>query len=197
MGNHEWDGAGTGYFAYYGSQAGGSVSQGGYYSYDIGTWHVVVLDSFGVSMSAGSPQEVWLKADLAAHASASCTLAYFHAPRFSSGSQHGSSDWEQDVWQDLYDANVDVVITGHDHEYERFARMDASGNEDNVRGIRQFVVGTGGATLYTFGTPLPTSQVRYNSTYGVIELTLHSNSFDWSFVPVSGSFTDTGTDSCH
>lgn len=196
-GNHERDiSSAGGYFQYYGAAAG-DASRGAYYSYDLGKWHVVSLDSFGEPISAGSAQEQWLRADLAAHPS-QCTLAYFHAPRFNSGSSHGSQTFMQPVWQDLYDAGADVVLSGHEHVYERFAPQTPAGAADPARGIRQFTVGTGGGTLYTFGTALPNSEVRYNGSYGVLKLTLHAASYDWEFVPEAGaSFTDRGTGACH
>jgi hypothetical protein len=196
-GNHERDvTAAGGYFQYYGSNAG-DPSRGAYYSYELGTWHVVVLDSYGASVSAGSAQEQWLRADLASHPG-KCTVAYFHAPRFNSGSSHGSQSFMQPVWQALYDYDADVVISGHEHIYERFAPQTPTGVADPVRGIRQFTVGTGGATLYSYGSAVANSEVRYNGSYGVLKLTLHDGSFDWEFVSAEGStFTDKGTGTCH
>jgi hypothetical protein len=195
-GNHERDvTASGGYFQYFGSNAG-DPSRGAYYSYDLGKWHIVVLDTYGTSVSSGSTQDNWLKADLAAHP-AQCTLAYFHAPRFSSGN-HGSASWMQSIWQTLYNANVDVVLSGHDHHYERFAPQTPAGSADSAKGIRQFLVGTGGATLYSMGSALPNSEVRYNGGYGLLKLTLHDSSYDWEFLNEAGkSFKDTGTGACH
>lgn len=193
-GNHEYNTFGAaGYFGYFGSAAGDPAK--GYYSYEAGPWHVVVINS-NVSMSAGSPQEQWLRADLEANQTR-CTLAYWHHPRFSSGVEHGSSTVPQAIWQALYDGGADVVIAAHDHLYERFAPQTPSGELDMSRGIRAFVVGTGGAGLYNFGSPEPNSEVRYNSTAGVLKLTLFQDRYEWRFIPTSGSFTDNGSASCH
>ena len=147
--------------------------------------------------NAGSAQENWLRADLAANAKP-CTFAYWHHPRFTSGSNHAPDPSVGPLLQALYDNNADVIVTGHNHQYERFAPMNPSGQLDNTRGIRQFVVGTGGASHYGFGTIQPNSEVRNNNTYGVVKFTLHSNSYDWQFVPQAGkTFTDSGTTACH
>jgi chitodextrinase len=190
-GNHDYHtSGGSGYFAYFGSQAPAA-----YYSFDIGSWHLISLNG-EIGVSAGSAQETWLKNDLAAHPS-KCTLAYWHEPRFSSGAEHGNNSSFDPFWRDLYAAGVDVVLNGHDHEYERFAPQNPSGAAD-ANGIREFVVGTGGASHYTFATPVANSEVRDNTSFGVLKLTLHSASYDWQFVPVAGaSFTDSGTTSCH
>jgi acid phosphatase type 7 len=191
-GNHEYHTANAqGYFDYFGSQAPGP-----YYSFDIGSWHLISLASdAGVNPSGGSAEETWLRNDLAAHAT-SCILAYWHEPRWSSGAVHGSDGSWDAVWKDLYAAHADVVLNGHDHEYERFAPQNPSGQADS-RGIREFVVGTGGNGLYSFSSPLATSEVRNATTYGVIKLTLHSQGYDWQFVPVSGAtFQDAGSGSC-
>src|SRR5437867_3026258 len=168
-GNHEYNhgtSAGApGYFAYWGAAAGDSGV--GYYSYELGAWHIVVINS-NVDMSAGSPQEQWLRADLAAHPT-TCTLAYWHHPRFSSGG-NGSTVATQPIWQALYDNYADVVINGHDHDYERFAPQTPDGTLDTVRGIREFVVGTGGNSLYSWpGNPIANSEVRSDVSYGVIK----------------------------
>jgi hypothetical protein len=145
-------------------------------------------------MGAGSAQEQWLRADLAANSSV-CTLAYWHKPRFSSG-QHGNNAGSQALWQALYDYRADVILNGHDHLYERFAPQNPNGQAD-PNGIREFVVGTGGAGLYSFQSIQPNSQVRNNTTYGVLKLTLHSTSYDWQFVPIAGqNFTDSGSSNC-
>jgi chitodextrinase len=190
-GNHEYHTSGAaGYFAYFGSQAPAA-----YYSYEIGAWHLISLNG-DIDHSAGSAQETWLKNDLAAHP-AKCTLAYWHEPRFSSGAQHGSDASFDSFWRDLYAAGADVVLNGHDHEYERFAPQSPSGAAD-PNGIREFVVGTGGASHYTFATPIANSEVRDNTSFGVLKLTLHSTSYDWQFLPVAGAtFTDSGTTACH
>jgi acid phosphatase type 7 len=190
-GNHDYHTAGgAGYFAYFGSQAPAA-----YYSFDVGAWHLISLNG-EIGISAGSAQETWLKSDLAAHP-AKCTLAYWHEPRFSSGAEHGSNSSFDPFWRDLYAAGVDVVLNGHDHEYERFAPQNPSGAAD-ANGIREFVVGTGGASHYTFSAAIANSEVRDNTSFGVLKLTLHSASYDWQFVPVAGaSFTDSGSTSCH
>ncbi len=198
VGNHEYGTAGaSGYFNYFGAAAGERGK--GYYSYDLGAWHIIVLNSNCSQVGgcgAGSAQEQWLRADLAAHPT-TCTLAYWHHPRFSSGS-HGNSTAVQPLWQALYDAGADVVVSGHDHNYERFAPQTPSGAADPTFGIREFVAGMGGKSHYGFGTIQPNSQVRNSDTYGVLKLTLHATSYDWQFVPETGkTFTDSGTTTCH
>jgi hypothetical protein len=203
-GNHDYadgaDPAASGYFGYFGGAAGDP--QRGYYSYDLGAWHVIVLNtSVGCTYvggcAAGSPQEQWLRADLKAHPNA-CTVAMWHEPRFSSGSVHGSDPETQDLWQALYDYNADVILEGHDHEYERFAPQTATGVADAARGLRSFVVGSGGGGLYTFGPAIANSEVRYSGGYGVLALTLHATSYDWRFIAEPGQpFSDSGTGKCH
>lgn len=198
-GNHDYQTRGaTGYYGYFGAAAGDPTK--GYYSYDLGTWHVVVINSQCSNIGGcrkGSAQEQWLRADLAAHPT-TCTLAYWHHPRFSSGSNHGSQSFMRPIWQALYDYGADVVISAHEHLYERFAPQTPSGAADPAKGIRQFVVGTGGRSLYPFGTPIANSEARNNTTYGVLQLTLRETDYDWEFVPVAGGdFTDFGTGSCH
>lgn len=194
VGNHEYhtpDAAG--YFEYFGSAAGEPGK--GYYSYELGTWHIIVLNS-NIPVEAGSPQEQWLRADLDAHPAA-CTLAYWHHPRFSSGTVHGSSPAMQPLWQALYDFGADVVLAGHEHNYERFAPQDPQGLADAIRGIRQFVIGSGGRSHYSFGAPIANSEVRNGDTYGVLKLTLHSGSYSWEFVPEAReTFTDSGNAPC-
>jgi hypothetical protein len=192
-GNHDYHVSGaSAYYNYFGAAAGDPNK--GYYSYNLGAWHIIALNS-QVGYSAGSAQEQWLKSDLAANQSV-CTLAYWHHPRFSSG-QHGNITRSQPFWQALYDAGADVVLSGHDHTYERFAPQNPNGQADSNRGIRQFVVGTGGAGLYAFSSIQPNSQVRNNTAYGVLKLTLHATSYDWQFVPIAGqNFTDSGTGNC-
>ena len=192
-GNHDYHVAGAAdYFSYFGAQAPAA-----YYSYDVGAWHVISLaSSAGISPSAGGAEETWLKQDLAAHPSR-CTLAYWHEPRWSSGTTHGSNSSWSAVWNDLYAAGADVVLNGHEHNYERFAKQSPSGAAD-PNGIREIVAGTGGVSHgYPFGTPIANSEVRNDSTWGVLKLTLHPTSYDWQFVPVAGStFTDSGSDTC-
>jgi hypothetical protein len=198
-GNHDYATAGAaGYFGYFGAAAGDPAT--GYYSYDLGAWHIIVLNSNCWAIGgchAGSPQERWLRADLAAHPVA-CTLAYWHHPRFSSGAVHGSNGELTPIWEALYEANADVVINGHDHGYERFAPQDPRGRPDPERGIREFVVGTGGRSHYAFATPLANSEVRNANTFGVLQVTLHPTSYDWQFIPEAGkTFTDSGSTACH
>ena len=194
-GNHEYHTAGaSGYFWYFGSSAGDPAK--GYYSYDLGDWHIVVLNS-NIDVSTGSAQEQWLRTDLAASTKA-CTLAYWHHPRFNSGSSHSNDTSVQPLWQALYDANAEVILNGHEHSYERFAPQTPGGTLDTSRGIREFVVGTGGASHATLGTLKANSEIFNGSTYGVLKLTLSAGSYAWQFVPVTGgSFTDSGTGTCH
>lgn len=191
-GNHDYHTAGaSGYYNYFGASAHGP---NGYYSYNLGAWHIISLNS-EIDHTSTSAQVTWLKNDLAANPAA-CVMAYWHKPRFSSGALHGSNTGMAPFWQVLYAAGADVILTGHDHEYERFAPLNPNGALDS-KGIRQFVVGTGGASLYSFGTPLTGSEVRNNTTWGVLKMTLHSTSYDWEFVPVAGkTFTDKGTGNC-
>lgn len=171
----------------------------GYYSYDVGSWHLVALNSNCSKIGGcgpGSPQETWLRSDLAAHSGA-CTLAYWHHPRFSSG-LHGNTPAVAPLWEALYAAGADVVLNGHDHDYERFGPQTPGGAADSASGIREFVVGTGGKNHYAFGTTQPNSEVRDASTFGILKLTLHATSYDWQFVPASaGGFTDSGSGPCH
>jgi hypothetical protein len=196
-GNHEYNTSGaTGYYSYFSSR----TSAPGYYSFDLGSWHLIALNSNCAAIGgcgAGSAQLQWLQADLAAHPSA-CTLAFWHHPRFNSGATHGSDATYQPFWQALYDANADVVLVGHEHVYERFGPQTPAGAADATRGIRQFTVGTGGKTHHDFGPVAANSQVRNNDTFGVLKLTLKPGGYDWQFVPEAGaSFTDTGSSSCH
>jgi hypothetical protein len=199
-GNHDYHTSGAaGYYTYFGTAASPLDSNctshcKGYYSYDLGDWHIIALNS-EVAHGVGSVQEQWLRADLTAHQNV-CTLAYWHKPRFSSG-QHGNNSSVQSLWQALYDYGADVVLNGHDHTYERFAPQNPSGQADPTGGIREFVVGTGGAGLYSFTTIRSNSRVRNNATWGVLKLTLHPTSYDWEFVPVAGqTFTDRGSANC-
>jgi hypothetical protein len=193
-GNHEYQTLGaTGYFGYFGSVAGDADK--GYYSFDLGAWHVIMLNS-NINVGTGSPQETWLRADLASH-SQLCTAAIWHHPRFSSG-PHGSALILQPIWKALSDAGADLVVVAHDHLYERFAPQNGDGQLDLTRGMREFVVGTGGAAAYAIVTPAPNSEVRNSGTRGVLKLTLYPDRYDWKFIPVSGStFMDSGSASCH
>jgi hypothetical protein len=197
-GNHDYATAGAaGYFGYFGPAAGDATT--GYYSYDLGAWHVVALNSncWVVSCATGSAQERWLRADLAARRGG-CTLAYWHHPRFSSGTVHGPTTAVAPLWQALYDYGAEVVLAGHEHNYERFAPLNPSGAVDPARGVRSFVVGTGGHSHYPFGPALPGSEVRNRDTFGVLQLTLKADAFSWQFLPEPGrTFTDSGTAVCH
>ncbi len=197
-GNHEYASRGAaGYFAYFGPAAGDPTK--GYYSYDIATWHVVALNSNCAQVEGcamGTPQERWLRADLAAHPRR-CTLAYWHHPRFSSG-WHGDDPAYDAFWRDLYRTGADVVLVGHDHDYERFAPQDPNGVADPKRGIREFVVGTGGKSSYGFRGIQANSEVRNAGTFGILHMTLHPSSYEWKFISEPGkTFTDSGRASCH
>jgi hypothetical protein len=189
--------SGAGYFGYFGAAAGDPAK--GYYSYDLGAWHLIALNaecSHAGGCGRGSPQEQWLQADLAAHPN-QCVLAYWHQPRFSSG-QHGNDPSYTPFWSDLYAAGADVVVNGHEHDYERFAPQDPNGIADPARGIREFVAGTGGRNHDSFLTLAPNTEVRNASTFGVLTLRLRPDGYDWEFVPTAGGmFTDTGSASCH
>lgn len=198
-GNHDYyaDGA-VSYFRYFGKAAGPPGK--GYYSYGLGAWHIIVLN--GECSAVGgcgrsSPQDRWLVADLAAHP-ATCTLAYWHQPRFSSGAPgQGSDPVYQRFWEVLYASGADVVLNGHAHDYERFAPQTPWGEASKV-GIREFVVGTGGAGQLPLGTVQPNSEVRHTGTLGVLRLALHASSYDWQFIPVvAEGFADTGTGTCN
>lgn len=194
-GNHEYHTAGAApYFSYFGAAAGEPGK--GYYSYDLGGWHIIVLNSQCSEVGGcgpGSPQYEWLKNDLATHQSP-CTLAYWHHPLFSSG-PHGNNPEVRPFWELLYAAGAEIVLNGHDHDYERFAPQDPSGNPA-PDGIVEFVVGTGGGNLYSFGTVKPNSLVRNNTDHGVLKLTLRPDGYDWEFISVSGRFSDSGTGAC-
>ena len=192
-GNHEYvTSAGAPYYAYFGDKAGPPGS--GYYSYRAGGWLVLALNS-NIPVRAGSAQYEWARAELRNEAGR-CVAAYVHHPRFSSG-PNGCCGHVGDLWSLLYEYGVEFVLSGHDHFYERFAPQDPSGRLDLARGVRQFVVGTGGHTLYSFEHVQPNSEVRVAS-WGVTKLTLASDSYSWEFVPVgSGPFGDTGTATCH
>jgi hypothetical protein len=192
-GNHDYDASkATPYYQYFGAAAGAPGS--GWYSYDVGSWHLVALNSNCDDVDCGQ-EAGWLDTDLAAHPAA-CILAYWHHPRFTSGTSGGDTAVGA-FWKVLYAHGATLVLNGHDHDYERFAPQDPSGHADPNRGIREIIVGTGGATLGSFAGDAPNSEVRNNGTYGVLELTLRSGAYDWRFVPVAGSkFTDSGTGPC-
>ncbi len=204
-GNHEYYTSGAkGYYDYFdgvghSSGAAGNRAQG-YYSYNIGSWHIIALNSNCAAISGGcgknSAEEKWLLSDLASHR-ATCTLAYWHHPLFHSGEETGGELMQQ-MFTDLYNANVSVVLNGHEHQYERFAPQTPTGQLQTNGGIREFIVGTGGRSLEGYSTLAPNSQVLNDNTYGILELALHATSFDWRFVPtLGGTFSDSGTASCH
>jgi hypothetical protein len=194
-GNHEYLTSGAaGYFGYFGSRAG--TKGKGYYAYNVGSWRIYALNSncAYVSCSSTSAQAAWLKADLAANPRR-CVMAYWHHPLFSSG-EHGNNTTVKPLWNILYAYHADVVVNGHDHDYERFARQTPGGVRTE-RGIREFVVGTGGRSHYAWSTIKTNSLARNNTTYGVLKLTLHSTSYSWKFVPVAGkTYTDSGSTAC-
>jgi len=202
-GNHEYDGSlAVGYFQYWGAQAG--PPEKGYYSYDLGAWHVVVLNTNCGSQvlggcGQGSPQEQWLRQDLAEHANA-CILAYGHHALFSSGvfKRHAIHPELKPLWQDLYSAHADLVLAGHEHSYERFAPQDPEGDADAKLGIREIVVGTGGRSHDPLGFPIANSEVRDSETFGVLKLTLLPDGYRWEFIPEEGkTFRDAGAGVCH
>ncbi len=199
-GNHDYMTTGAAnYFAYFGGAAGPRGK--GYYSYTLGTWHVVVLNSNCTKVAggcgAGSTQERWLRADLAAHPTV-CTLAYWHHPLFSSSAIHGGTSSVRPLFQALYDYGAEIVLNGHNHQYERFAEQTATGVASSGRGVRQFEVGVGGKSHYPIGTRQRNSEVLNNDTFGVLRLTLGAGAYEWRFLPVAGkTFTDTGATQCH
>jgi calcineurin-like phosphoesterase family protein len=206
VGNHEYTTSGTdcdphdqaaGYYQYFGNAAG-QLGQG-YYSYDIGTWHIIALNSNCTDAggcSSSTPQGQWLTNDLKTHSN-QCVLAYWHIPLFSSGGRASSNS--QSFWNTLYAYGADVILNGHDHIYERFAPQNATGSEDNSRGVREFIVGTGGANHTSLAKVAANSQIHDTTTYGVLRLTLHAASYDWWFArdTASGTFADSGSASCH
>jgi hypothetical protein len=199
-GNHEYrSGSATGYERYFGAAAG--EPNKGYYSYDLGAWHILALNSECAEVGGcdeASPQGQWLRQNLAEHRNG-CLLAYFHKPLFSSGGAHGNDPLMKPLWDALYHAGADIVINGHDHDYERFAPQDPEGRADPDHGIREFVVGSGGKNSHRwFAAPKPNSEARNADTFGVLKLTLHPKSYDWEFVSEAGkSFADSGAEHCH
>jgi hypothetical protein len=199
VGNHEYHSRNAdAYFDYFGAAAGPRGK--GYYSYDAGTWHVVVLntncDVVPGGCARGSAQERWLRADLAAHRTV-CTVAMTHQPLFTSALTHPPATDTRPLVQALYDAGAELLMAGHNHVYERFAPQTPAGRRDDRHGIRQIVAGTGGAELYPFGRPAANSEAHDDHTFGVVRLTLSPGAYRWDYLPASGSFTDTGHDTCH
>ena len=208
IGNHEYHAGsgeprGSGYFDYFngfGNHTGPAGDRDkGYYSFNVGSWHLIALNSMCDEVGGcepGSPQERWLREDLFANRR-SCTLAYMHHPLYSSGDL-GNYTRMRPIWQALYDAGADLVLSAHDHSYERFAPQDASGAPDPAFGIRSFVVGTGGKNLRALGSLKPNSEVRQNTSHGILSLALRSRAYDFRFIPDSaGTFTDAGSANCH
>ncbi len=193
-GNHDYEtDQAVPYFKYFGANAGPFGR--GYYSYQLGAWRILSLNSNPNARAWGAAQERWLMEELAAHRSA-CTLAYWHHPLFSSSAVHGSQAHMQRINKILHAQGTDIVIAGHDHIYERFAPQDSEGRADR-QGIRHFVVGTGGVKLYKVGTVRANSEARNVTDHGVLKLTLHGRSYDWQFVPVAGGkFSDHGSGQC-
>src|SRR4051794_1247711 len=193
-GNHDYysDDAAP-YFSYFGARAG--TRGKGWYSFELAGWRLIALNSNcdAVGCDEDSEQVNWLREELRRHP-ARCTLAYFHHPRFSSGSEHGSNDELQPIWATLATGGADVVLSAHEHSYERLALLDAEGAPDPARGVRAFVIGTGGADFYGFDEPVTGSEVRNDDTHGVLVLNLRDGSYDWRFVPAGdGGFTDAGS----
>lgn len=190
-GNHEYQSPGASpYFEYFGANAGPPGL--GYYSFELGDWHAIALNS-NIAVDGGSIQAAWLRADLA-FSRARCTIAYWHHPLFTSGPNQDQTQMRE-FWRLLYDSGADLVLAGHDHTYERFAPQDPEGRADPLRGIREFIVGTGGAPLYQFVTVRANSEARLR-THGVLKLTLLADNYQWEFIPVSGP-GDAGNGSCH
>ena len=197
-GNHDWrDGGIAAYRDYFGDAAG--TGEATWYAYDLGTWRVIVLDSDCEAVGGcgpDSPQGIWLASELA-DTTARCAVAIFHHPRFSSGDEHGNDPAMDPFWRALYTAGVDVIVNGHDHDYERFAPQDPDGHEDRERGIREFVVGTGGRALRGFGEIRANSELRAVVDHGVLALTLRDGSYAWQFHAATTDFSDSGTTFCH
>jgi acid phosphatase type 7 len=189
-GNHDFHTANAqGYRDYFGARAPAF-----YYSYNLGAWHLIALTG-DINVSAGSPQARWLRRDLARHPRR-CILAYWHEPRFTSGTGHSSDPRFDPFWRALYAARADVVLNGHVHNYERFARQSPSGRKTR-KGIREFVIGTGGTSHYASGRPIKHSQVQNDTTFGVLKLRLLRRSYRWKFVRAAGpKFHDSGTTRC-
>ena len=196
-GNHDWNTRGAaGYLGYFGAAAAAHGVT--WYSTDLGAWHVIVLDSDCANVGGcdvASAQGRWLARDLAA-SSAFCTLALWHHPRFSSG-EHGNDPSVAPFWTQLHAAGAELVVNGHDHDYERFAPQDPSAKVERPGGIREIVVGTGGAELRTFHAQVANSEFRLSGSWGVLRLTLHPANYDWEFLPVAGDVTDSGSTPCH
>jgi hypothetical protein len=197
-GNHDYETPkAAGYRAYFGEAAAPNGTT--WYSTEVGTWHVIVLDSNCSQVGgcrATSPQGRWLAAELASHSDTTCTLAIWHHPRFSSG-EHGNDDRVGPFWDQLVAAKADLIVNGHDHDYERFAPQNAAGEADTTAGIREFVVGTGGAGLRAFPSLAANSEFRIAGAWGLIRLTLQPADYRWEFLAVGGGVADSGSAPCH
>jgi hypothetical protein len=196
-GNHEYKTPhAAGYYAYFGAAAGDPKK--GYYSYNLGTWHFVALNSNCAALPGGcaanSAQVRWLRADLAQHPH-TCILAYWHHPRFSSAKHHSDASYTP-FWKALYDAGAAIVLNGHDHDYERFAPQTPAGSADPVHGAREFVVGSGGRSHYPYTSIEPNSQVRNNTAYGILDLTLRPDGYAWKYLTAGGTVSDSGEGAC-
>jgi|SRR5450631_1049794 hypothetical protein len=202
LGNHEYSPTAAEYFKYWGALAG--PPDKGYYSYDLGVWHIIALNTNcgapGVGgCGKGSPQETWLRRDLSEHPNA-CIVAYGHHALFSSGlfKRHAIHPELIQLWQDLYGAHADLMLVGHEHSYERFAAQDPEGRADPEHGIREIVVGTGGRSHDPLGFAIPNSEVRDTDTFGVLKVTLAPHTYTWEFIPEEGkTFRDSGAGICH
>jgi acid phosphatase type 7 len=196
-GNREYETPGaSGYYAYFGAAAGDPAK--GYYSYDLGSWHIVALNSNCefVACNAGSPQEQWLRADLAAHRTA-CTLLYWHHPRFAAGGA-GQAEDTSALFNAAYAARAELVLVGHAHIYERYTPFSPTGVGEPGRGVRQIIVGTGGEEQSRLAPPVPGVEVRSNTSLGYLRVTLRPTGYDWQFVPVAGgALNDRGSTACH
>jgi acid phosphatase type 7 len=196
-GNHDYNTANaTGYYGYYGAKAGDSSK--GYYSYNLGVWHIVVVNSNCAAIGGcetGSSQEKWLQSDLKTSPS-KCQIVMWHHPRFSSGAEHSNADFMQDIWKAVAENQVELVLSGHEHTYERFASMNAAGEADSG-GTTEIVVGSGGISHYHLGIKKPNSQTFNADTYGVLRLELAASSYNFKFLPEPGkTFTDSGAGVC-
>jgi acid phosphatase type 7 len=197
-GNHDYHTKGAKAYLDYFGEAAVNAEGDPWYSYDLGEWHIIALDSECEETNdcvLDSKQGRWLSADLAA-SDAMCTMALWHVPRFSSGFHQNDNDLDA-FWRLLYAAGADVIVNGHDHDYERFAPQDPDAVEDRQRGIREFVVGTGGTTLRPFEELAANSELRAANMYGVLKFTLHPTSYEWQFIPTTGDFSDSGRANCH
>jgi hypothetical protein len=194
-GNHEYvQPSALAFFQYFGDRAGEGGFRTGYYSFNLGNWHILALNS---SLSAAE-QIPFVQQELAVNRTR-CALAYWHYPVFTSGPSNGSAEQRvmRDMWRTLFELGVDVVVNGHDHLYERFSPQDGDGRPNPTLGMTEFIVGTGGAPLYSFGARAPNSAAQVQ-TYGVLKLVLHEADYEWSFIQAGSGLTfDSGRAGCH